>query len=917
LKRETGAIGIPFHCIIDPTVERFVTRIGLVPGRLANWILEHPSASPLILYLSLSLALTYPLIFRMTSALPGRGVDDPFLAWNLWWVKWSLLDLQSSPLFSNYIFYPIGINLSSYTLTLLDGVLSIPLQLAWSVILANNLIVIVAMVVAAYGAYLVVLDLLGRQSTAARAGAIIAGCIYGFASYRFSYLSQGGFNFNSNEWLPYYVLFLHRAFAGKAGAPRTGVMAGVFFVLASWSELTYAAFLGLVTALYLAFQLAVVRRRLFSKSVLFNIAALGLVSFVGLLPLLLALGADLVRYGDFLLRGSGGAEFLSADLLSFLIPSQYHPLMGFVSRGLSYHNMDFAFVGYVTLSLAIVGALARRMPNTFGFWAVAALIFASIMLGPVLHVANQPMFPSLLLPFRVLQAVPLLRANRLPVRYDHLLMLAVAILGGGGAFVVLQRARNHALLIVLLPALVLAEHLSVPLSLGELPVPAVYKTIAADPGNYSILDLPLSWRSSTFVLGRLDTKAQFYQSVHQKYLLGGNTSRYPPFKFQYFNELPIIHSLILLENGQMLDAGARNEDTKAAAEVVRFFDLRYVLLQAGTTGPIMLDYVQRVFLLTPLTGSTPPAFRVTAPASPSLTIDHAQAVSRMYFDEDWGRAQASTDGEAFRWATSARARIFVPLHSAEYQMCGLYAAARDGQSTRVWVNDIAIGEMTLSTAWNRQCINLPSRALRDGLNEIVFESNPVPLQDAVLAEDRRIGETGVAAPADLAVTSAGFFAGKFASLALNGREVYVTKRGYTLMAVDPQRAAPLAVQTFDTFRDEEGSARLAEFIRQLPAGTIVAGAVCDEASQHLTEEAFNALRSLGVKFDLRAHFRASHAFIGVKEAAPGSAVEESDSSFPANVSVGKNVTTPSVTFALGLMKFQEVQSGATPAIPAP
>ena len=80
----------------------------------------------------------------------------------------------------------------------------------------------------------------------------------------------------------------------------------------------------------------------------------------------------------------------------------------------------------------------------------------------------------------------------------------------------------------------------------------------------------------------------------------------------------------------------------------------------------------------------------------------------------------------------------------------------------------------------------------------------------------------------------------------------------------------------------------------------------DDASQHLTAEAVAALHSLGVSFDLRTQFRASHAFIGVKGAAPGTIIENSDLSFPANVSIGKDVTTPSVTFALGTLQFSRI-----------
>ena len=60
----------------------------------------------------------------------------------------------------------------------------------------------------------------------------------------------------------------------------------------------------------------------------------------------------------------------------------------------------------------------------------------------------------------------------------------------------------------------------------------------------------------------------------------------------------------------------------------------------------------------------------------------------------------------------------------------------------------------------------------------------------------------------------------------------------------------------------------------LPPGSIVAGAVRDEASGRLDRTAIRALGTLGVRGDLRGRFRDSHAFVGVKGAAPGTALED-------------------------------------------
>ncbi len=112
----------------------------------------------LLLYSLLGLALTYPLISHFATHVPGDGIDDPALAWNLWWLKFSLVDRQLNPFLSQWMFYPIGINLAFYTLTILNGLLSIPLQVAWGLVPASNLVLLSSFVLSGFGAYLLAAD---------------------------------------------------------------------------------------------------------------------------------------------------------------------------------------------------------------------------------------------------------------------------------------------------------------------------------------------------------------------------------------------------------------------------------------------------------------------------------------------------------------------------------------------------------------------------------------------------------------------------------------------------------------------------------------------------------------------------------------------------------------------------------------
>ncbi len=108
----------------------------------------------------------------------------------------------------------------------------------------------------------------------------------------------------------------------------------------------------------------------------------------------------------------------------------------------------------------------------------------------------------------------------------------------------------------------------------------------------------------------------------------------------------------------------------------------------------------------------------------------------------------------------------------------------------------------------------------------------------------------------------------------------------------------IAAAAFDTHLDPAASARLATWVRGLPAGAVVLGAARDEASMNLNAEAVDALRSLGVSGDFRGRFRWGHAFIGATGAAPGTAAEAVGAVRPTQASAGLPVSVPHVAAVL-------------------
>lgn len=843
----------------------------------------------LTVYLVLALVFTYPLILHLNTHVSGQGVDDPAQTWSLWWVRYAIFNLGTSPLNTDYLFYPLGINLVAYTPTFLNGIISIPLQFALGVIVAQNLVLYFSLVVGGYGIFLLTREILARHHIHSDVAAALAGAFFAFGAWHIHY-ADATYMLLSNEWLPFYALYLIRI---DQQPWRNGARAGLFLVLATWTELTFVPFLALFTALYLLY-LALVNRGAW-KQILSNLIPLGILAVLGVSPFAISLLNDTLRYGYYLAQGLGRVQIFSAEPLSFFVPSAQHPILGAWANGITSANTRYAFVGYAALILAGFGFYFQRASRSARFWAIVSVFFALVMLGPTLILGGQS--TGIPMPFAALSAIPFVNANRYPVRFNVMLMLALTPLVAFGAAYLLQ-TQGGRITLGALTALLAFEQLVLPIPLSDLRVPAIYQTIRDAPGDFAVLELPLGWRGSISLQGKMEDRAQFYQTVHHKRLLGGITSRTPRFKFQYFLEAPVINSLIALETGRDVDDARLAQDRAAATEVLRFFNIRYIDIDRALADPPLQQYALDVFPMKEFyRDDTRTIYRVEA-LPPLDAINPADETARLYLDDGWGRAQISPDGAGYRWATRGDSLIWLPLARGDQTITFRLRGTRAGQIVHVSVNGSAVADLKLTTDWNDYAMNVPASIAREGLNDLVFATETVPI-GATRQDDYHIGNTGIVSPVDMAATGAGYDAGRFGEIFVAGKSVIESTRGYHLVAVNPQTGAADRAASFDTFADAAESTRLAQFIDQLPRGEIVAGVAIDDVSAQLQQNAIDALRSIGVEGDLRFQFRAGHAFIGVKGAPPGQALEQVGGRFPANVAVGKDIAGDRAAFALG------------------
>lgn len=865
----------------------------------------------LLIYLGLTLALTYPLAFQINTHVPGTetwSLDEYSFVWAQWWFKHALFDQALNPFATNMVFYPLGTNLSTFTMLWVHDALGIPIQFAVGVIPASNITLLFSFVASAFGMYLLLEYLLRvsfktwreRNYPGARwvtrdspylviLAALVGGLVYGFASNRLVYTALGHYSQTASEWFPFYLLFLIKTILNAR--TRDALLAGLFAALALLTELTFAPLLILLTLVVLVFEWRYLTRLGTLARLAVVAAAAILFSAVLTAPALLELA-----FSGYSLPGWGHSENLLVDLNGFLAPTSLHPLNRFWVQELDqvrqqiarFSDVNTLFVGYETAVVALVGA-AVFFKNV-RIWIAVVLSFAILAMGPLLHINGVSEFDldglnvTFPLPFLAIHYIPLLRENRAPNRYSILVMLGLAILVAYGTYWLASRvARNGRTELVagsavclLISGLVVFEHLALPLPLTDARPPDVYEQIRVEPGEFTILTLPLGWRNSFGQLGAEDTRVMYYQTEHQKDLLGGNTSRNPPYLFEYFERAPILKSIIALETYQDVDEATMKHDQEVAGEVMSFLNVRYLVVHPSIPGrppysdtrERTLEYLQHVLPLGDkiYDQGGVVAYRVNAPAIKfPINIDFGTDSSDLYQGDGWLPNESISDASA-NWAARQGARLMLSLRDKrDYQLVlrALPFAYPDHapQWFQITFNGLVLPRTPMREGWNEYALTLPGEAVQAGINNLTFDFGYVARPRDAFPTNYDIGATGNKSPIDIVAQSTP----EFGSIKIAAHEVSLLRRGYNLAVINPRDGSVIEVKNFDTGGTSVDESRaLREYVSRIGDGMIVAGAVQEDASAVLGDAAVTALGSLGLQTDLRGKSGFTHAFIGVK-----------------------------------------------------
>jgi len=132
-------------------------------------------------YVVLAVLAYWPVLPLDASRLPhplGAGAGDPAqMSWFLAWTPFAL-GHGLNPFFTNYVDFPLGVNLASNTSVPLLGILSAPVTLALGPVASFNLLMRIALAGSATSMFLV-----SRRWVSWWPAAFAAGLLYGFGSY--------------------------------------------------------------------------------------------------------------------------------------------------------------------------------------------------------------------------------------------------------------------------------------------------------------------------------------------------------------------------------------------------------------------------------------------------------------------------------------------------------------------------------------------------------------------------------------------------------------------------------------------------------------------------------------------------------------------------------------------------------------
>jgi hypothetical protein len=330
------------------------------------------------------------------------------------------------------------------------------------------------------------------------------------------------------------------------------------------------------------------------------VAVAGFVSVVILSPVLYAFGLEWLDGGQLHGPMYWRSSPRGVDLLAFFTPNPNHQWFGAPWRawltgepgGYVENVASFTMVGVAIVAVA-VWRYRFRPPEA---WIALTVFFAALAAGPFLHVASANTFiPG---PWALLRYVPIISAARMPARFAVVAMMAFSVLFGLALARITRHHPSRRRVILVAVGCALAFELApVPRRTYRAAVPNIYTRIANDPRDVRVLELPFGIRDGERSEGDFNASTQFYQTFHEKRLLGGYLSRISQVEVNRQKGSQMIRGLLRLSAGDTLLPLSLEELKARGPAFVERAKLGYVVIHGSRTPNDLRQFAIDVFRL--------------------------------------------------------------------------------------------------------------------------------------------------------------------------------------------------------------------------------------------------------------------------------------------------------------------------------
>ncbi|MBE3133819.1 MAG: hypothetical protein IMZ55_10110, partial [Acidobacteria bacterium] len=141
----------------------------------------------------------------------------------------------------------------------------------------------------------------------------------------------------------------------------------------------------------------------------------------------------------------------------------------------------------------------------------------------------------------------------------------------------------------------LFELLPAPRVLYSAVPPAIYQRIASDPRDVRVLELPFGIRDGLSSAGNFSAASQFYQTFHQKSLIGGYLSRVSPRRVSTARSMPTRRALLILSEGRELTPRELAEVEPRARTFLSRSRVGYVVIDRSRAAPALVAFALQMF----------------------------------------------------------------------------------------------------------------------------------------------------------------------------------------------------------------------------------------------------------------------------------------------------------------------------------